>query len=251
MKVQVLSDVHLDHAQYVPPVTDADIVVLAGDIAEGDLGVLWAKQVFDVPVAYVAGNHEFYDSDHTMKETIEMMKVAAEGSNVIVLDNESLVIGDVRFLGSTMWTNLHDAPGVLYSDGAYISVGDDTSGMNQFDKAYAQGLFERNRAWLKREISQPFDGKTVVVTHHAPSLQSIHPQYAGNYWNGCFVTDVEDLMGEHVDLWAHGHTHSSFDYNIKGTRVVCNPRGYPGVFGGFENPKFNKRYAFDLHNKEV
>jgi len=246
MKIQVLSDIHLDHAQYVPPVTDADIVVLAGDIAEGDLGVLWAREVFDVPVVYVAGNHEFYNSDYTMKEVVEAMKDAAEGSNVTVLDNESLVIDGVRFLGSTMWTNLRDAPDVLCSDGAYVNVVD-MSETNTFDKAYAQDLFERNRSWLKRELSRPFDGQTVVITHHAPSLQSIHQEYEDNDWNACFVTDLEELMGEQVDLWVHGHTHSNFDYAIKGTRIVCNPRGYPHAFGGWENARFNHKHVVDMN----
>jgi len=241
MKVQVLSDVHLDHAQYAHPLTDADIVVLAGDIGEGDLGVLWAKQVFDVPVVYVAGNHEFYDSDHTMKEVVEAMKAAAKGSNVTVLDNESLVLDGVRFIGSTMWTNLHDVPDILYSDAAYIKAGNG----QLFDKGFAQHLFEENKAWLQSELSKSFDGTTVVVTHHAPSLQSIHHEYEGNPWNPCFVTDVECLMGG-VDLWVHGHTHNNFDYSVGETRVVCNPRGYPCSFGGWENDKFNSNLVLNI-----
>lgn len=250
MKVQVLSDVHLDHAQYMPATTDADIVVLAGDISEGDLGVLWAQKVFDLPVVYVLGNHEFYDSDHTMKEVVEAMKATAEGSNVTVLDNESLVLDGVRFLGSTMWTSLDDGSDVLYSDRAYIQVNEYESVSGGFDKRFAQDLFQRNRAWLKRDLSKPFDGKTVVVTHHAPSLKSVHLQYEGNPWTPCFVTDLEGLMGENVDLWIHGHTHNNFDYYVGKTRVVCNPRGYPSVQGGWENPQFNPNLVIDL-NKEA
>jgi hypothetical protein len=67
----------------------------------------------------------------------------------------------------------------------------------------------------------------VVVTHHAPSRQSIHPRFAGSPLNACFVSDAERLMGvERVVLWIHGHTHDSFDYTVGGTRVLCNPRGY-------------------------
>ena len=41
-------------------------------------------------------------------------------------------------------------------------------------------------------------------------------------------------------LWLHGHTHESFDYNIKNTRVVCNPRGY------INSPDLNKSFNKDL-----
>jgi len=64
--------------------------------------------------------------------------------------------------------------------------------------------------------------QTVLITHHAPSASSIHPRFAGDAWNVCFTRDMEDLMGDGVDLWIHGLTHNSFDYRIKGS----NPRGY-------------------------
>jgi hypothetical protein len=69
-------------------------------------------------------------------------------------------------------------------------------------------------------------GSTVVVTHHLPHRQSIHPKYEGSDLNPSFASDLGDLMGPSVSLWIHGFTHESFDYVMSGTRVVCNPRGY-------------------------
>ena len=114
----------------------------------------------------------------------------------------------------------------------------DTGGVMHFNLSFAQALFEKNNAWLQSVLARPFDGKTVVVTHHAPSLKSIHSDYKSNEWNPCFVSDLEKLM-DGVGFWVHGHTHSSFDYQIGKTRVVCNPRGYPNDLDGWENKEFN------------
>jgi len=243
MKIQVMSDLHLEFAVLEPNETDADVVVLSGDISVGDQGVLWAKSSFDKPVLYVAGNHEYYNLMFTMHEHIQLMKSESVGSKVYVLDNDVQIIGDVRFIGSTLWTDLKDCS-VLYSDGDRIIINDD---YRHFNASVAQALFERNVRWLEEEIAKPFEGQTVVISHHAPSLQSTHPEYAGNPWNPCFSSNLEDLMGDKVHLWVHGHTHHSFDYIVKGTRVVCNPRGYPDALGGWENPQFNPNLVIDLN----
>ena len=64
MRLHVLSDLHLEHAPFTAPQVDADVVVLAGDIAPGTAGIEWMRSRFDGrPVLYVAGNHEFYGQD--------------------------------------------------------------------------------------------------------------------------------------------------------------------------------------------
>lgn len=93
---------------------------------------------------------------------------------------------------------------------------------------------EASRAWLENALGKPFDGRTVVVTHHAPSPRSIEAQFEGDELTPAYASNLENLMGKSVDLWIHGHMHSSFDYIVgsedatgpNGTRVVCNPRGY-------------------------
>jgi hypothetical protein len=119
------------------------------------------------------------------------------------------------------------------------------------------GHHRRDRAWLETVINQDFDGPTVVITHHLPSQRSIAPRYAGSLSNAGFVSELEPMMGaERVQLWIHGHTHSSFDYTVAGTRVVCNPRGYARGLGSnpeqarptlsFENPEFQPALVIEI-----
>jgi 3',5'-cyclic AMP phosphodiesterase CpdA len=63
LRIQIYSDIHLERAPFAPPESDADVVVLAGDIANGAAGVEWAKEIFDAPVLYLAGNHEYYEGE--------------------------------------------------------------------------------------------------------------------------------------------------------------------------------------------
>jgi len=241
-----MSDIHLEHAPCAIPQTDADVVVLAGDIGEGAKGVAWAGETFQQPVIYVCGNHEYHDPIFSMGEHLDAMKEAAADSNVTLLDNEQVVMGGVRFLGTTMWTDVSDFGSVLYCDYDNIFV-EQTPGSAPvyFSIDQQQQRFEQNFTWLISALKQPFNGKTVVITHHAPSLRSVHPQYMSNPWNPCFITDLEELMPG-VDLWVHGHTHNTFDYRIADTRVVCNPRGYPHALGGWENSSFNSAMFIGL-----
>jgi hypothetical protein len=90
-------------------------------------------------------------------------------------------------------------------------------------RLYAAGLL--SRAFLEREIR----AGDVVVTHHLPHWNSVQPQFAGNPTNRYYVHDVSDLLESRAaKLWIHGHVHSAWDYSVGDTRVLCNPRGYPG-----------------------
>jgi len=242
MRLHVLSDIHLECASFAPPATSADLVILAGDIGIGVIGIEWAKEYFDLPVLFVPGNHEYHDPSYSMAEHMMEVQQACEGSNVMLMDNKVAIIEGVRFIGTTLWTDLKNFESVLYCDADRIitdyEMNHDVGELMNFNLSFAQVLFEKNIAWLQSLLAQSFDGETVVVTHHAPSLKSTHPDYKGNEWNPCFVSDLEKLM-DGVDLWVHGHTHSSFDYQTCTTRVVCNPRGYPSELGGWENQEFN------------
>ena len=259
MKLGVVSDLHLSMAPFEPPRSDADLIVLAGDIARPDAAMSFAKGI-DKPVLYVAGNHEFYGG--SLVGTIRRLKELASGSNVIVLDNETTVIGGVRFVGSTLWTDFEsfdvtrDAEArataerlaiKLVRDFSRIRVDDESAAL--FTPTVSAEHYTRNTAWIKSVLDTPFEGTTVVITHHAPSLRSIHPKYDGSPLNACFVSDAESLMGEdRVALWIHGHMHDTFDYRVRGTRVVCNPRGYRKD-GANENRDFAPGFTVDVPRK--
>lgn len=113
-----------------------------------------------------------------------------------------------------------------------------------FTPEQALALHRESRAWLEERLSEPFDGKTVVVTHHAPHPGSISPKYLGDALTPAFVSDLTDLIGRHQpDMWIHGHVHHSCDYVVPETktRIVCNPRGY-----GYENPSFRMRLVVEV-----
>jgi hypothetical protein len=234
MRIQILSDLHLSRGALDVPTTGADLIVLAGDIARPKDALDFAAGL-GKPVLYVPGNHEFYGGsiDATRRE----LKERSAGTPVTVLDDDEAVVGGVRFLGSTLWSDfLLDGDGEARARAQAIARQTirDFSRIRQADRddtlftpeASAE-RFAIHAAWLGARLADRHDGPTVVVTHHAPSRGSVHPRFAGSPVNPCFVSDVAHLMGsDRVRLWIHGHTHDSFDYDVRGTRVLCNPRGY-------------------------
>jgi predicted phosphodiesterase len=234
MRIRVLSDLHLEFKDFEPPLADADVVVLAGDIHVGVKGIGWARQSFSsIPIVYVPGNHEFY-GEHIQDMTQELV---TEGRRlgVDVLDGRSTVICGVRFLGMTLWTDFAlggTDPGSIDRAMAQARVGmydfqvircGDGRKLRPTD---ARAIHLARVQWLRRQLAEDFTGTTVVVSHHLPHRRSIHPKYAASDLNPAFASDLSNLMGPPVSLWIHGHTHESFDYVVNGTRVVCNPRGY-------------------------
>lgn len=232
MKIQILSDLHIEFGEFEYEDTGSDVVIFAGDIGVGLEGLNWIKSLnIDKPVIYVLGNHEYYH--HEIGLVKEIKSYAQE--NIHVLNEDVIEIGGVRFLGSTLWTDF-----LLFGEtDKYFSVQHAKKGMADFEVIKLKGkrfspedsiqLHEKSRDWLKCMLSIPFEGKTVVVTHHLPSEKSVPPRFAKDLLTPAFASNLEELMDEgRVALWIHGHTHDAYDYEIYGTRIVCNPRGYFG-----------------------
>jgi predicted phosphodiesterase len=236
MRIRVLSDLHLEAAPFDPPPADADVVVLAGDIDNGPAGIEWAGATFDAPVLYIAGNHEPYDGE--FHATQAALRAAAGRTGVRVLDCGEAVIDGVRFLGCTLWTDfaLAGEAGRKLAVEKYGAWLVDFRAIRWGDRNFAVDdsveLHTAHRDWLAARLLAPLPGPTVVVTHHPPHPGSIAPKFATHPLNPAFVSNLEDLMGR-ARLWIHGHTHSAIDYTVRGTRVVCNARGYPGETTGF------------------
>lgn len=236
MLLQIASDLHLEYMEWkfpafrgVEPVM-ADALVLAGDIAKGSR-VLDLFGDWPCPVVYVPGNHEFYGSE--MAEVLTDLQLrAADFPNVKILAPGTWELGDVRFIGCTLWTDyaVFGAERVPASMAMCAEkIVDHSSirsiGGNPFLPADALALHHAQRQWLRDRLAEPFDGKTVVITHHAPHRNSIAPRYADDLTSAAFASDLDECLGMAV-LHIHGHTHESFDYTVKGTRVVANPMGY-------------------------
>ncbi len=240
MKIRILSDLHTEFAPFDPPVTDADVVVLAGDVGPGTRGLDWARAAFgDTPVVYVAGNHEFYR--HAIPKLTGELAREAAGSTIHFLENAEVVVAGVRFLGCTLWTDfdlfgdrIHSAAAAQASmtDFRLIRV---APGFRRFGPGDARTIHLRSVRWLHERLLVPFAGPTVVVTHHAPSTRSCAPSRRDDPLNPAYASDLEWMMDGSADLWIHGHTHFCVDYRIGGTRVVSNQRGYPGEhIAGFD-----------------
>lgn len=218
---------HLEFGAIEAPKNDADIIVAAGDIGLGLQGVEWL-QILGKPVIYVAGNHEFYGQE--MQHNLNALRRGCLNSNVHFLENSALVLQGVRFLGCTLWANLHidgeEKLSILrhtLNDFRRIHYQEEWFGAEQFS-----ALFQSSSAWLATELAKPFAGKTVVVTHHAPSHWSWHKE-PGAAKRLAYCNDLKPLLHENpVDAWFHGHVHSVSDYRVAGARILCNPRGYVG-----------------------
>jgi predicted phosphodiesterase len=261
MKIFLISDIHSENPEaVVDPYLDyeclkfsypeeADVVVLAGDIGEGIKGLLWARNRFaDKEIIYVPGNHEYYEADLAI---LDDMIPKAKELGIHLLNNDSVTIDGVRFLGTTLWTNFDNySPEALAKaersmrDYHYIKCrawwknehnrekalrlmdSDSAFGFDPecFSPAVAYLLHREALDWLSQRLNKPHPGKTVVVTHHAPSLRSsIHADYA-------YVSDLVKFItnrADKIDLWCHGHIHQPVDYEVAGVRIVSNPRGYP------------------------
>lgn len=257
MKAVVFSDLHLAHCDLDYPLdfpSGAEIAIVAGDVlAPVSSSLSWLYDNIlarGLKVVYVAGNHEHYG--HVMNQSVDdALGVRSAYPGVHWLENEAVVFGGVRFVGTTLWTDyaLHGEPQqsmkaamLGLNDHRMIYTTDTDGHRGRFYPEDALAIHEKSRAWLEVELSTSFDGKTVVVTHHCPHPGSIHRRFTGDSLNPAFVSDLTRIIEDHrPSVWVHGHVHSSFDYRVGETRVLCNPRGYVRrTRGGYdgENPDF-------------
>jgi predicted phosphohydrolase len=260
--VWIHSDQHLDvRAHYLhsdveaidfTPPDETDLIIVAGDTMEGVDGIDWVDK-FGKPAVYVAGNHEYYRRN--IEETeLALRRHAKESQHVTFLNNDRYDYKNIRILGTTLWTDyrlehneqqaISDANGLLMDHRVITTIAGGPR-RRLFMAEDAQKVHYRSREWLERELSKPHDGPTIVVTHHAPHINSVHRMYIGTSpVNACFASDLSEILEKYdIDLWIHGHTHWTFDYEIFGTRVVCNPYGY---YPSNEINDFNKNLLIEI-----
>lgn len=238
MKIHQVSDLHLEWGPCELP--GGDILILAGDTIE--IRNIEKKESFiDFfeelkkyrEVLYIFGNHEYYYGDinesiDSFKEFLQEYKI----SNVTVLEDSYKIIDDVIFIGATLWSDFYkDNPCVKWSA---------SRRMNDFklvecahfpfnpDLALEKHNFSKN--YIEKIVKENSEKDVVLITHHAPSYRSISREYVNDDLNGAYASDCEYLFyeNENIKLAFHGHIHSSSDYMINKTRVLCNPRGYVG-----------------------
>ena len=273
MKITIVSDLHLEFSSIELINTQgADVLILSGDI-------LMSEILHDYPddyaetvnnyrynsanefrkflsncstsfknVIYVAGNHELYQGkfhagiDYLRDECIKY-------PNIHFLENNSITIDDVLFVGATLWTDAHKGDPLTkyklqYLMNDYRLIKNDHKG---FSKLQVEDTIERHHKsmdYIETMVENaPSDKKIVVVTHHTPSYLSIVDKYADDYeMNGGYHSDLSKFILDNpkIVLWTHGHTHEVLDYTIGETRIVCNPRGY-------ESDRYNENTGWNKH----
>ncbi|MFD2053745.1 metallophosphoesterase [Mesorhizobium calcicola] len=254
MKIWLFSDLHLEVADLRQPlaIPDADVCVVAGDLCRAPAnGVYWLAEniAHAMPCVYVAGNHEFYRG--TIKEGLEDGRAAATRFPAVhFLENQAVVIGGVRFLGATLWTDyrIEGNPEVAMfharqSMNDYSQIAAQRNPWQRFLPLTAYRMHQESRHVIETALkSEPVP--TVVVTHHLPHANSIPNRFKGDLLNAAFASDLSQVLevGQPA-LWVHGHTHDSCDYQVGNTRIVCNPRGYED-----ENGKFDRALVIRLGN---
>ncbi len=238
MRAQIISDIHLEFGNREFDFSGCDLLILAGDIHLGTKGLEWILgKVKNIPVLYILGNHEYYRN--TYPGLIHQLKEKASGSNIHILENESVVIEGVSFHCMTLWTDfgLFGNPQLAGFEcqqkmNDYYLIRRDPS-YSKLRSIDTHTIHNESKKWLEKSLAESNTKTNVVVSHHAPSIRSIALRYKDDLLSAAFASNMEDLILRYQpNLWVHGHVHDAFDYMIGNTRVVCNPLGYP-----HENPE--------------
>ena len=245
MKLQIVSDLHLEFNDVTINNAGADILCLAGDIClakdlvkNNHKGEKF-RQFFDHvskefdTVLYIMGNHEHY-SGRWNNTAVHIRDALEPWDNITLLDDGWLNFGNTRIVGTSLWTNMNKGDPItmmsvknMMNDYHVITI--ENNGV--YHKLRPIDTFNAHARAVEciKLAAETWDGDVVVLGHHAPSFQSVHQRYKHDWaMNGGYVSDLDDyiLSQEKIKLWIHGHVHNSFNYKIGQCRVVCNPHGY-------------------------
>ena len=251
MRLRILSDLHLEHQNPRPNLWDQedyDLIIAAGDLHGSCAQAVEILAPFG-PSVFVPGNHEHFG--HVLQDNVQAGRAAAAKTKVSFLARDAVIIDGVRFIGATLWTDY-----ALYrttklsmttarqnlDDHRLVKYREASGHIARFMPWHARAEHLANLEFLAQTLAEPFDGHTIVVTHHLPSIRSIAPRFANNALNPAFASDLDHIIEQfQPELWVHGHTHDACDYQIGRTRILCNPRGY-----GAQNAAFDPRLTIEI-----
>lgn len=234
MRIHVLSDLHQEFGEVDVPSVDCDCVILAGDVSTKRSGLKWILNRFrEIPVIYLCGNHEYYGEK--FPHLTAKLREQAEGTNVHFLENDAVTLGGYHFFGCTLWTDM-----ALHGDWI-AGAAEAGEAMNDYKRVRNSAVHyrklsprdTRHEHFVSLEAMRKFfathdAGRSVIVTHHAPSILSLPERRRANPISCAYASHLDGFILEHQPrLWIHGHIHHSNDYHIAKTRVLANPRAYP------------------------
>jgi 3',5'-cyclic AMP phosphodiesterase CpdA len=246
MRIWIVSDLHCESSPWSPAAVPAhDVMIVAGDVANGmarSLHHLYRiGQHTPAPIIFVPGNHDNFGG--RLGSFVGSNRLRRDGVHILG-PGDPVVIGGTRFIGSTLWTDW------LVNDHEFAAQSWAASHMPEYsyvtrddgDLIWPRDVYDehqRHRQAIDDALRVPHDGPTVVVTHHAPSIRSVHPGDRTDPSAAAFASDLEALIERHrPQLWVHGHVHHASDYGVGPTRIICNPRGY-------QSADFSERTGWD------
>jgi len=263
-KFKLLSDLHLEFYNrytgqmlepqevWAPEVREEDkdtILLLAGDIHVGKRGEPWIDEMCERfrEVVYIHGNHEYYAQEYY--DTLDFWRNKMQPKNFRFLENDFIVIDDTRIFGAALWTNVTDAFNVwngrkMMTDYQVIKLNHMRTGqLRKLNVQDTNNIHLETIQKLQEWLQIPWDGKTIVMTHHLPHPLCVADRFKGNNLNDFFMTNLDHIIEKFdIDVWCHGHTHDNVDVEVHGTRILCNPMGYHGVQ---LNQDFDGDFTFD------
>ncbi len=261
MKIHICSDIHCEFRWYfIPEMEDEKniVVILAGDIGIAKTPSTYVDLIKNTcerfkHVFMVLGNHEHYNGkfpttfDKVLTNTLDF-------ENFDLLEKETVVLDGVAFIGATLWTDMDkNNPLTMYKSGQsmndYSCIRNGPSHepwLRKLKPLDTMADHMRAKEFIFEEIEKhkTDDNKVVVITHHLPCFQSIPPRLKADDLNGAYASELtNEIMDLKPEMWIHGHVHSSSDYMIDDTRIICNPRGYwkDGL-----NPNFDDTLIVDV-----
>jgi hypothetical protein len=257
VKIKVWSDLHLefrndlfDHIHLEHPDDKETTLLLSGDISVATGAKAFVEEMCDhfKHVLMICGNHEYYGNDFE-KVNADWQQYEQDESpkNFHFLHNDWRILDGVRFLGGTMWTSFNDGDPICM--GAAHRIMSDYSDIRSAGKCITPDFIlkehDKFMDFLLKKFDEPFNGPTVVMSHHSPGNELKRRGRVGDRTGSAYFADIEEIIGNHnkAVLWTHGHTHQSWDYMINETRVICNPYGY---WGYDTNRNFDRKLIVEI-----
>ena len=251
INVQLLSDLHQDYlVEAMPaPLTfhpAADVLVVAGDVGRGPKELSHLKSLASPsrPIVAIFGNHCAVGLCISELELLAQ-NLSSPKDGFFVLHRSSVTLFGIRFVGATLWTDGHAMPnGVSFEDSFAhcaprgFALANEVLGV-PFSFEASMREHKKDLSYIAGQLTLPFEGPTIVITHHLPSPRSVSPEFINFPAAAAYASNLPGPIFDGCDYWLHGHTHSSVDYAIGACRVVCNPRGHSRIPGQWQNSEFD------------